>query len=295
MPRTVVRALVVTLSIVLGGESLVAQDTQAILGSCPLELGGRIEDCRLTYRTFGKLAADRRNAILIPTWFVGRIDDWVPLLGPSGFVDTTQYFVVVVESLGAATSSSPSTSISQHGSAFPEITVSDMVEATYRLSKDQLQLPELYGVVGISFGGFQAFEWGVDHPDYVRRIVAINGTPHQARYGHAIWELLTRTAEDGLRGTVPIDSTAVTLARFVSFVSTSPSSANQLGMADYQERIAKLAKKLRGADLYAWVWQGRAVQRHDIARNFGGDLVRAAAAWRARTLIVVATQDHLVD
>jgi hypothetical protein len=129
-----------------------AQTHQANLGQCPLELGGRIENCRVAYRTFGSLDPQKKNAILIPTWFASRADTWLLLLGPTGIVDTTGFFVVVVESLGAGSSSSPSNSESQHGLAFPEITVGDMVEASWylppaaRRAKTNVATPTILGI-----------------------------------------------------------------------------------------------------------------------------------------------------
>lgn len=283
------------LFVAFGAAFASAQTHQAVLGECPLELGGRIENCRVAYRTFGSLDAQKRNAILIPTWFASRADAWLPLLGPSGVVDTTGFFVIVVESLGAGSSSSPSNSREQGGLAFPEITVGDMVETSYRLAREHLKLSELYAIVGISLGALQAFEWGVKHPHYVRRVVPIHGGPRQAIYGRAMWELLTRAAEDGVRGVVSPDSTAMVLARFFVLAGTSPAGANRRPDSTYSQYMATQARQLRAVDLYEWSWQGRAILRHDIARNFGGDLKEAARVWRAKTLVVAATQDHSID
>ena len=272
-----------------------AQTRQVMLGECRLESGGRIENCRLGYRTFGSLNAERTNAILIPTWFASRAEAWLPLLGPTGAVDTTGFFVVIVESLGAGTSSSPSNSQTQRGRSFPEITVGDMVDAAYRLARDHLELPELYAVVGISLGGLQAFEWGVRYPDYVRRIVPIHGAPRQAIYGRAMWQLISRATEDGLGGAVPLDSTAATLARFMVIAGTSPAGANRRADSTYARYMETQARHFRGVDLYEWSWHARAILRHDIGRRFGGDLGEAAKAWRARSLVVAATQDHSID
>jgi homoserine O-acetyltransferase len=46
-----------------------AQDLHfAELGDFKLESGEVIRDCRIGYRTFGKLNADKSNAILFTTW-----------------------------------------------------------------------------------------------------------------------------------------------------------------------------------------------------------------------------------
>lgn len=82
----------------------------AALGTCPLESGDSLPHCRVLYRTFGVLSPARDNVVLIPTWLGGRSADWIPLLGPKGLVDTTGFFVVVVDALGNGVSSSPSNS-----------------------------------------------------------------------------------------------------------------------------------------------------------------------------------------
>ena len=117
------------------------------IGNLDLEEGGTIRGCQLAYATFGTLNAAKDNAILIPTWFASRADAWLPLLGPAGAVDTIGFYVIVIESLGAGSSSSPTTSRTQHGLAFPELTIGDMVEASYRLAHDVLRLQHVHAVV----------------------------------------------------------------------------------------------------------------------------------------------------
>ena len=39
----------------------------AELGQCPLANGQVIEDCRVGYRTYGHLNADRGNVVVMPT------------------------------------------------------------------------------------------------------------------------------------------------------------------------------------------------------------------------------------
>ncbi len=55
----------------IGARQLCAAYEQqfAALGTCRLASGNMIRDCRIGYRTFGKLNADKPNAILFPMWF----------------------------------------------------------------------------------------------------------------------------------------------------------------------------------------------------------------------------------
>src|SRR5206468_4377117 len=76
------------------GESTSSQaqgaPTVVSLGTCRLAGVATIQDCRIAYRAFGRLNANRTNAVLIPTWLLGRSEDWLPLLGRDAYVDTTR-------------------------------------------------------------------------------------------------------------------------------------------------------------------------------------------------------------
>jgi homoserine O-acetyltransferase len=101
----------------------------------PLESGAVIRDCRIGYRTWGKLAPDKGNAILFPTWFTGSSKDLEPFVGttPNRMLDTAKYFVIAVDALANGVSSSPSNSPTQPRLAFPKVTIRDMVNSQRRL------------------------------------------------------------------------------------------------------------------------------------------------------------------
>ena len=72
--RTAIACAILTASSVLNIQ-VRAEDTQqkvADLGQCKLESGQVIEDCKVGYRTFGKLNGAADNAILMPTWLYGK-------------------------------------------------------------------------------------------------------------------------------------------------------------------------------------------------------------------------------
>jgi homoserine O-acetyltransferase len=66
-----------------------------------------------------------------------------------------------------------------YGSKFPHITVEDIVSAQKRML-DGLGVKHLRAVVGPSYGGFQAFQWGVTFPDFMDGIVAVVTSPKTA-------------------------------------------------------------------------------------------------------------------
>ena len=126
--------LIIALAALQVGESAHAQTapppaTVAALGSCRLASGATIENCRIAYRSFGRLNATRTNAVLIPTWLLGRSEDWIGMVGPKGWVDTTKFFTVVVDAFANGRSSSPSNSPPDERDAFRGLTIGDMVDA----------------------------------------------------------------------------------------------------------------------------------------------------------------------
>ena len=170
----------------------------ANLGRCTLDSGKWIDPCLVTYRTFGRLNADRTNVVLFPSWFNGRSEDLVQFFGPDKLVNTSKFFGIAVDALADGLSSSPSNSTTQHGATFPPITIRDMVRAEYRLATETLHLKHLYAVVGISMGGMQAFEWMEDYDGFFQKAVPIVGTPQQTSYDLLNWDLLRRLIESDL-------------------------------------------------------------------------------------------------
>lgn len=270
----------------------------ADLGTCRLVSGQEIRNCRLGYRTWGRLNAQRSNAVLFPTWFSGRSADLAASVGAQGLVDPAKFFVIVIDALGDGVSSSPSNSTAQHGPAFPAITIQDMVNSEYRLATETLHLHHLHAVMGISMGGLQTFEWMVDYPNFMDEAIPIVGSPRpdsrdlmlyrtdldavtsdpafdRGHYTQAppvpeaelIWQLNLTTPANFAR-THPLDKFPAEYARWRS-----------LGILPF--------------DANDWVAQLEACVHHDIAH--GGSLQAAASRVKTRVLVVNSAQDHMVN
>lgn len=164
----------------------------ASIGTLDLERGGRLPDAKVAYVTYGRLAPDGRNAILLthgytsshmfadPDGSGGAEGSWSSLVGPGRAIDTDRYFVVAPNMLGSAygttapRSHNPATGRA-YGPDFPPITLTDIVASQRRLL-DGLGIRHLVAVVGPSYGGFQAFAWAVMHPEFMTGIVpAVTG------------------------------------------------------------------------------------------------------------------------
>jgi len=272
----------------------------AELGQCTLEKGRTIEDCRIGYRTFGTLNAEKSNAVLMPTWLLGNSGELKVHFGdgssPLHLVDTTRFFGIAVDSLGNGVSSSPSNSVKQHGTAFPAFTERDMVEAEYRVATEVLHLPHLHAVIGISLGGEQTFVWAVEHPDFLDLAVPILGSPRLTAYDLQVKRIeieaiLSDPAyQDGNYTAQP----PLKLANLFAFMTLSTADfRNALTPRDTVEAFYKRAEAPLPVDANDRLWQLRAAAGQD---EIGGrPLAEAARAAKAKFLVVVSKRDQRVN
>jgi homoserine O-acetyltransferase len=269
----------------------------AELGDMKLESGGVIRDCRIGYRTFGKLNAGKSNAILFPTWFSGTTEQLRAHIGPGRLVDSEKYYVVAVDALGNGVSSSPSNSKSQRGAVFPRFTIRDMVESQHRLLTEVLEIKSLHAVMGISMGGMQTFQWMVSHPDFTRLAVPIIGTPRQTSTDQLLWQAELKAIELGERCGAGSREAMEIVAAIHAFALYTPGwRARATSLQQFPQFFAEEAERLKkGMAPEDWASQLRAMLAHDVSKPLGGTLEAAARAVRARTLVVVASQDHMVN
>lgn len=270
----------------------------ADLGVCKLVSGKLIENCRVGYRAWGTLNAERSNAVLFPTWFAGVSANLADAIKPEGLVDPTRYFVVAVDALGDGVSSSPSNSAAQQGPDFPAISIQDMVNAEYRLATETLGLKHLHAVMGISMGGIQTFEWMVDYPQFMDEAIPIVGSPRP----NSRDLLLYRTDEDAVRSDPEWDQgryakpIAAPVAELIwqMNLATPANYARTHTVGQFESEYQKgIASGIRPFDANDWLAQIDAVIHHDISH--GGTMEDAAKRVKARVLVVNAAQDHMVN
>lgn len=152
------------------------------LGAFDLELGGRIEEVTLAYRTWGSLDAEGTNAVVVLHALTG--DSlasgpggwWEPVVGTGRPIDTDRCFVICANVLGGCSGSTGPASVNPEtgrpwAMTFPLITIGDIV-ATQRRLAERLGVRKLVAIGG-SIGGFQALEWATRHADLVRGTMAI--------------------------------------------------------------------------------------------------------------------------
>ncbi len=158
-----------------------------------LESGAALRPVTLAYETYGRLNAERSNAILICHALSGgahaagylSLDDaqpgwWDDCIGPGKAFDTDRYFVICSNVLGSCYGSSGPSSVDPatgepYGLHFPVVTIGDMVRAQVRLL-DYLGIERLLAVAGGSMGGMQVLEWAAHHPERLRAAIPIATT-----------------------------------------------------------------------------------------------------------------------
>ena len=158
-----------------------------------LESGATLGPVTVAYETYGRLNADRSNAILIlhalsgsahaagyhsaedahPGW-------WDECIGPGKAFNTDRYFVICSNVLGSCygTSGPGSTNPATgrpYGLNFPVVTIGDMVRVQVRLL-DHLGIDRLLCAAGGSMGGMQVLEWAAHHPHRLRAAIPLATT-----------------------------------------------------------------------------------------------------------------------
>lgn len=152
-----------------------------------LEDGTTLEQVPVAYRTWGRLAPDGANAVVVCHALTGNADVaawWGALLGRGRALDTDRDFIVCANVLaspyGTASpiTTNPATG-RPYGADFPIPTIRDTV-ALHRLLLERLGVRRVRFAIGGSMGGMQALEWAF-FGDFVGGIVPIGvGGRHSA-------------------------------------------------------------------------------------------------------------------
>ena len=286
-------------ALVLLAASAAAQEQQfATIGDLKLESGEILRDCRVGYRTFGTLNEGRTNIILMPTWAGGTTEQLSGNVGPGKLADSSTYYVILVDALGNGVSSSPSNSTQQPRMRFPRITIRDMVEAEHELLVKVLRIDHVKAVMGISMGGMQTFQWMVSYPDFMEKAIPIVGSPRLAPYDLVHWQAQIDAIENDSGwhgGDYTTNPARGAEYEFGGILLTTPDYFNRTHTREQvTKEIAQAKAGTEGSDANNKISQVQAMMALNVAAPFGDSLANAAAAVRAKTLVVVGKRDHTV-
>jgi len=297
MVKHILHCLIVFILLAL---PLFAQDGQqqfASLGNFTLTSGEVLRDCRIGYRTFGQLNADKSNLILFPTWATGTTQQLQGNVGPGKLADPSKYFIVLVDALANGVSSSPSNSQLQPRMKFPRITIRDMVNTQHQLLTQKLGIHHVKAVMGISMGGMQTFQWIVSYPDFMDKAIPIVGSPRLAAYDLVLWQAeIDAIKKDPAwkNGDYTENPAGLQLAEFGALVGKTPQRYNQEMSRERALQALEEEARKPGPDANDHIRQMEAMMALDVSNTFGGSMEKAAAAVKAKVLVVVGTYDHVV-
>ncbi len=320
-----------------------------------LDCGRSLRQVRIAYETYGRLSAACDNVVLVCHALSGdahaagyspkpadastrdgfRADErdsgedrslgwWDGMIGPGKAFDTERFFVVSTNLLGGCrgttgpSSTNPDTG-RPYGSAFPVITVADMVRAQ-RAFLDELGVRRLAAVAGGSLGGMQALEWAVRYPRDVDAIVPIAST-HALRTQGVAWNAIARNAimadpdwQGGdYYGAGRAPTRGMGIARMIGHITylSAPALGEKFGrrlqfasdvryvltepefeVENYLRHQADSFVKRFDANTY--LCMSRALTYFDLARDHGGGrLVDALRGVSARSLLIAFSSDWL--
>lgn len=276
--------------------TVTAQEQQfADIGDLKLESGDVIRNCRIGYRTIGTLNSAKSNAVLFPTWFSGNSESIAGLVAKDKLVDPEGLFVIAVDALGNGLSSAPSNSNDQPRMQFPKFTIGDMMESQHRLVTQKFGITHLHGVIGISMGGMQTFQWVVKYPDFMDVAIPLVGSPQMTAMDVLLWTAELRAIEedaDWKGGNYKVQPPLRAMNLMHAYALTTP--RNRVESTKNIPEFIKTSEDSRKFDANDWYRQLQAMLAHDVAKGYGS-LDAAAKRVKAKMLIIVATQDHMVN
>lgn len=151
--------------------------------------GSILNNIEIAYETWGELSINKDNAILL---FTGLSTSshaassktnsdkgwWEYMIGPRKPIDTDQYYVICVNSLGSCFGSTSPASINKktgkiYGLDFPELSIEDIAKAGYAVLQS-LGIDKAHTVIGPSMGGMTALSYALLFPENLSNLIVIS-------------------------------------------------------------------------------------------------------------------------
>ena len=281
----------------LAASSYAQEQKFADLGDFKLVSGETLRSCRIGYRTFGRMNADRSNIVVFPTWAGGTTEQLKDNVGAGKLISDADYYVILIDALANGVSSSPSNSTLQPHMKFPQITVRDMVNTEHELVTKTLGIMHVKAVMGISMGGMQTFQWMVSYPDFMDKAIPIVGSPHVAPYDVVMWRINIDSIKDSIgwnNGDYTENPAKLVHFEIGELVLQTPAQYNSTHTREQVVAALKKAETDKAEDANDTIRQSEAMLTLDVSDVHGGSMEKAAASVKAKVFVVVAKQDHTV-
>jgi homoserine O-acetyltransferase/O-succinyltransferase len=278
------------------------EEGEFALGDFAVERGGVIRDAKLSWQSHGTLNAAGDNLIVYPCSCTATHEDLRWLISPDGVLDPTRWFVVIPDMFSNGLSSSAADTPD-----YPLlVTAQDNVRAQRRLLSEHFGVDRVAAAYGFSMGAIQSYHWAALYPELVERAIVVCGSSRTATHNKVFLSGLLRILEAApeYRGDGRFSAEPRAALRAFGHVYAGWGLSQDF----YRERLHETAlgapdldtflrtdwedsfARHRAANLYA---QALTWYHADISANpaYGGDLVKALNAIKARVLLVPGETD----
>ncbi|PCG13742.1 MAG: homoserine O-acetyltransferase [Sphingomonas sp.] len=302
-------------------------------GPLKLDSGALLAPVEIAYETYGTLAPDAGNALLVCHALTGdqhlasahprtgKPGWWQRMVGPGRPIDTDRFFVVCANVLGSCMGTSGPASTDPatgrpYAMDFPVITIRDMVRAQ-ALLLDHLGVARLAAVVGGSMGGMQALSWAATYPDRVPAAVVIASTARHTAQNIAFHEVGRQAvmADPNWRGGDYYDGDPPAAGLAVARMAAHITYLSEAGLTEkFGRRLQSRERKSFGFDAdfqvesylrhqglaftdrfdaNSYLYITRAMDYFDLAEEHGGLLANAFRGTGTRFCLVSFDTDWL--
>jgi len=298
-----------------------------------LDAGVDLSPFQIAYKTYGKLNAERSNAILVchaltgDQYLIGEHPAtgkpgwWETMVGPGKPIDTERFFIVCPNVLGGCMGTtgpaSKTASGEPYGLSLPVVTVGDMVRSQAMLL-DHLGIDSVLCVTGGSMCGMQALQWAASYPE---RVFAALPLACAARHSaqniafHEVGRQAVMADPDWRNGRYLIEGTSprrgLAVARMAAHITyLSDAALHRKFGRELQDRQAptfgfdadfQVESYLRHQgsifverfDANSYLYITRAMDYFDLAADYQGVLANAFRGAKTRFCVVSFTSDWL--
>ena len=300
-------------------------------GPFAMRHGGVLRSAQIACETWGRLATDGGNVLLLftglspsahaaasptdptPGW-------WEEMVGPGKPLDTHHFYVVCVNSLGSCFGSTGPASINPdtgkpYALTFPTLTVEDIAAAA-RDALSVLGVRHVRVAMGASLGGMSALAYALMFPGEVEVLVSISSATHSEPFAIAIRSLqrelirADRAWKGGNYQSADGPREGMRLARQLGMISyrsarewmerfgreRAGDSATQPFAAEFEVE-SYLESRARtfvgGFDANSYLYLSRAMDLFDVAEH-GGTVEKAFSRLQLKKVQVVGVETDIL-
>lgn len=298
-----------------------------------LRSGDTLENVDIAYETWGTLAEDQSNVLLLftglspsahaasselnpaPGW-------WEYMIGPGKPIDSKRYFIICVNSLGSCFGSTgPASTNPKTGEPyrldFPDLSIEDIANAGY-LALKELGIDKVNTLVGASMGGMIALAYAIEHADEVDNLIVISAATHSTPFAIALRSMqreLIRTdpawdngnysvkspPRDGMRmarkaGLISYRSPDEWMQRFGRSKIEKSKRSKEPFAAEFQIESYlehNASKFVNNFDANCYLYLSRAMDWFEVAEH-GGSIKCGLAKIKAKRVLVIGVESDIL-